>query len=192
MHRWGREALKRLDLQLFGFCLAGVLGCQPGKPAQAGPPPASPSIPAEPAQHEADTQFIDRVYEIASRWDHDATTEHVQTSLAVALAADGDRLVGTSRQWPVVVTFYPNAADRAALLHLAFTDVAGVSLAEVERRFGPPAQQIEAKESLAAFVSQSGARLVVTLLGGTKPTSPVSAIKLEGSGPRKPVPIDLF
>ena len=59
-------------------------------------------------------------------------------------------------------------------------------------RFGPPAQQIEAKESLAAFASQSGARLVVSLLGGTKPSSIVSAIELEGSGKEKLAPKDLF
>ena len=91
-----------------------------------------------------------------------------------------------------MVTFYPKAADRAALLQLAFTDVTGVSLADVETRFGPPAQQIEAKESLAAFASQSGARLVVSLLGGTKPSSIVSAIELEGSGKEKLAPKDLF
>jgi hypothetical protein len=193
--------LNGVHLRLVGVAVLGVLGCHsaaptPDRPTQTATAEAAtsatPSARTEAVQPEGGTQLVDRLYEVARRWDHDATAEQVQASFAVALSADGTRFVGTSRQWPVVVTFYPKAGDRAALLQLAFTDVTGVSLAEVERRFGPPAQRIEAKESLAAFASQSGARLVVSLLGGATPSSTVSAIKLEGSRTEKPVPKDLF
>jgi hypothetical protein len=193
--------LKRVHRRLIGVGISGVLGCHSAAPTPDRPThaatvevatSATPGTRTEAVQPEAGKQFIDRLYEVALSWDHDATVEQVEAAFAVTLAADGGRLSGTSRQWPIVVTFYPKAADRAALLQLAFTDVTGVSLAEVETRFGPPAQQIEAKESLAAFASQSGARLVVSLLGGTKPSSIVSAIKLEGSGKEKLVPKDLF
>jgi hypothetical protein len=193
--------LKCVGLSPFGFGLLGLVGCHSATPtpdsatqtaAVEVATSANPNNRTEAVQPEAADGLIDRVYEIAAGWDHGATAEQVQTSFAVALTADGDRLIGTSRQWPVVVTFYPKAANRAPLLQLAFTDVTGVSLAEVERRFGPPAQRIDAKESLAAFALQSGARLVVSLLGGTKPSSPVSALKLEGSGAKKPTPEGLF
>lgn len=193
--------MKSISLRLFAFGFWGVVGCHSAAPSPdratqtaAGEvaPSANPNTRTEAVRSDDATPLVDRVYELAGSWDQDARAEQVQTSLAVALTADGDRLVGTSRQWPVVVTFYPKTADRSALLQLAFTDVTGVSLAEVERRFGPPAQRIDAKESLAAFSLQSGARLVVSLLGGTKPSSAVSAIKLEGSKARKPVPKGLF
>lgn len=187
--------------RLIGVGISGVLGCHsavptPDRPTQAATveaaTSATPGTRTEAVQFESGKQFIDRLYEVALSWDHDATVDQVEAAFAVTLAADGGRLSGTSRQWPIVVTFYPKAADRAALLQLAFTDVTNVSLAEVETRFGPPTQRIEAKESLAAFASQSGARLVVSLLGGAKPSSIVSAIKLEGSGQENLVPKDLF
>lgn len=193
--------MKSVHLRLFGFGFLGAVGCHsaastPDRSTQTAAgevaPSANPNTRTEGISSEVATQLVDRLYELAASWDQDATAEQVQTSFAVALTADGARLVGTSRRWPLVVTFYPKAADRGAILQLAFTDVTGVSLAAVERRFGAPAQRIEAKESLAAFASQSGARLVVSLLGGTTPSSPVSAIKLEGSGARKPAPEGLF
>lgn len=160
--------MKSVHRKLMGVGISGVLGCHPAAPTPDRPTQAAtvevatsatPGTRTEAVQPEAGRQFIDRLHEVALSWDHDATVDQVEAAFTVTLAADGGRLSGTSRQWPIVVTFYPKAADRAALLQLAFTDVTGVSLADVETRLGAAPFRRAKSAKNTSLLDQPQARL---------------------------------
>lgn len=149
--------------------------------------------PAEqPAAPEADAPLVRRLHALATAWNDEAAPQRINDSLAVHLAEDNGSWSGTSSRWPMVVAYHPKGADQRESLHVSFTTLPSLTLADLQGQFGPPAHQIKSKESLVDFNGPSGVRVVVGLLGGLTPESAVSWIRLEEPGRRKPPPKDLF
>jgi len=136
--------------------------------------------------------LVDRVHELATRWGPDMTTEAIEKALDVRLTVKENGFAGSSTRWPVAVLYVPVDGDRGPSLHLSLTDLTLVTLGDVEKRFGPPVSQVQAKESRAVFSSASGVRVVVLLVGGLAPSSSVGRIQLRKAAQKEPSLPDLF
>jgi hypothetical protein len=95
-----------------------------------------------------------------------ASLDEIAELTQACLAPSGLEYRGTSSCWPIAVTF--SAGSR---VELRGTDEAGLRLAHVEERFGPPRRIIRAKEGFEIFklgaASISAHRLIVEADGGT-------------------------
>jgi len=212
MRHWKRAVVSWRNVSRVGFGVAIALACRSSgspskldevpKPAPAREPEASPAPQttvepqARPAEHaaapEADAPLVRRLHALATAWNEEGATQRINDSLAVHLAEDNGGWSGTSSRWPMVVAYHPKGADQRESLHVSFTTLPSLTLADLQAQFGPPAHQIKSKESLVDFNGPSGVRVVVGLLGGLSPESAVSWIRLEEPGRRKPPPKDLF
>ena len=201
-----------LRIRLVGFGAAITLACRSsGSPPKVeevpkptpvhepatGPVPHATDEPQEgpaeaPGAPEADAPLVRRLHALAAAWNDEAATQRINDSLAVRLAEDSGSWSGTSSRWPMVVTYHPKGAGQRESLHVSFTTLPSLTLADLQAQFGPPAHQIKSKESLVDFNGPSGVRVVVGMLGGLSPESSVSWVRLEEPGRRKPPPKDLF
>jgi hypothetical protein len=199
MGRRRRKAVgrRRASFVVLFVVLGAASACQPSAstrsgdaplpraPSESAPAPAAAAQP-ERTQPEPRAGLVDRIHELTRDWSRGVTREGVEKSLEVALSASGSGFSGTSTRWPVVVTYAPASAPGGTSLQLALTDPTQVTLADIEARFGPPASQVKAKESLAEFNAAPGVRLLASMLGGLGPASAVARITLENSPPQNP------
>jgi len=187
---------------LLGMVLAFEVACENRAPKegtdlprntapQAGQVAAPETHTTARRQPELDTSLIERVFDLATRFGPGLTTEGIEASLDVQLAGAGV-VSGSSRRWPMVVTFVPATTDDDVTLAIAFSDITTLTLADIEARFGRPISQIQAKESLSSFNTPSGARLRVKTLDGTSPKAHVGSIRLDLVPKKEPHLPELF
>lgn len=187
---------------LLGMLLALDLACETRAPKDGidGPRQLAPQMERPAAletsagaggQPESDAPLIERVFELATRFGPGLTAEGIEASLDVQLAGAGI-VSGTSRRWPMVVTFVPATTDDDITLAIAFNDMTTLTLADIETRFGPPISQIQSKESLSSFSTPSGARLRVKSPDGTSPKAHVGTIRIDLAPKKEPHLPDLF
>lgn len=161
----------------------------PGHPRVSAEVKPAPNVEPQAAPG---AQLIDKLFELARDWNLDGAAARVERALELRLSRDDSRMAGTSSRWPMTVAYHPPRADRRGALHVSFTNVTSVDLAEMTRRFGAPVTQFESKAAHVEFESPAGVRITAGLLGGLAQDSPVAWIRLEGPGPRPPPPKDLF
>ena len=165
-----------------------VVPSQIAPPAPAQPRPAAPP-PAPPVTA---TALLDRVRALAVKLGPGLSNEDVEQQLDVHLARDDAGFSGVSRSWPARVLYMPAVDQKEASLHVSFDDFGSVTIADLEKRFGPAEYHVDAKEGLARYRVAPDASLRVKYLGGWNPSSPVSGLRLEPANRKPPPPGDLF
>jgi hypothetical protein len=115
--------------------------------------------------------LLDRVQALAVKLGPGLTKEDVELELDVHLARDDAGFSGVSRSWPARVLYVPALDQKEASLHVSFDDFGSVTIADLEKRFGPAEYHVDAKQGLARYRVAPDTSLRAKYLGGWNPSS---------------------